>query len=120
MRFADDIDALAEEEQELESLDKTCIRYKMEISAEKTKLMAYSANGIQRVVKIKGQLGTVTSCKYLGAIVSDDGAKPEAPSGTQATADLTKLKHIWRDNNIFLESKVKLMRSLVISISVCI
>ena len=41
LRFADDIDALAEEEQELEalvkSLDKT--RYKMEINAEKTKLM---------------------------------------------------------------------------------
>ena len=41
LRFADDIDALAEEEQELEalveSLDKTCTRYKMEISAEKTK-----------------------------------------------------------------------------------
>ena len=38
--FADDIDALAEEEQELEalveSLNKTCTRYKMEISAEKT------------------------------------------------------------------------------------
>ena len=37
LRFADDIDALAEEEQELEalveSLDKTCTRYKMEISA---------------------------------------------------------------------------------------
>ena len=36
---ADDIDALAEEEQELEalveSLDKTCTRYKLEISAEK-------------------------------------------------------------------------------------
>ena len=43
LRFADDIDAVAEEEQELEalveSLDKTCTRYKMEISAEKTKLM---------------------------------------------------------------------------------
>ena len=40
LRFADDIDALAEEEQELEalveSLDKICTRYKMEISAEKT------------------------------------------------------------------------------------
>ena len=43
LRFADDLDALAEEEQGLEalveSLDKTCIRYKMQISAEKTKLM---------------------------------------------------------------------------------
>ena len=43
LRFADDIDALAEEEQELEalveSLYKTCTRYKMEIGAENTKLM---------------------------------------------------------------------------------
>ena len=52
LRFADGIDALAEEEQELEalveSLGKTCTRYryKMEISAEKTKLMTNSARGI--------------------------------------------------------------------------
>ena len=69
LRFADDIDALAEEEQELEalveSLDKTCTRYTMEISAEKTKLMTNSANGIQREIKVKGQtLGTVASFKY--------------------------------------------------------
>ena len=97
LRFADDIDALAEEEQELqaveESLDKTCTRYKMEISAEKTKVMD------------------------LGAVVSDDDSKPEVLSRIeQANAALTKLKPIWRDNNISLGSKVKLMRSLVISI----
>ena len=78
LRFADDIDALAEEEQELEalveSLDKTCTRCKVEISAEKTKLMTNSASGIQRE-KVKGQkLGTVTSFKYLGAVGSDDGS----------------------------------------------
>ena len=126
LRFADDIDALAEEEQKVEalveSLDKTCIRYKMEISAEKTKLMTNSANGIQREIKVKGQkLGTVTSFKYmyLGAVtvVSDDGSKPEVLSRiAQATAALTKLKPIWRDDNISRGSKVKLMRSLVISI----
>ena len=51
LRFADDIDVLAEEEhlEALEeSFDKTCTRYKMEISAEKTKLMTNCANGIQR------------------------------------------------------------------------
>ena len=96
LRFADDIDALAEEEQELEaqaeSLDKICTRYKIEISAEKTKLMANSANGIQREIKVKGQkLETVTTFKYLGAIVSDEGSKPEALSRVaQATAALTK------------------------------
>ena len=118
LRFADDIDALFEEEQELEalveSLDKACTRYKMEISAEKTN----SATGIQSEIKVKGQrLGTVTSFKSLGAVVSDDGSKPEVLSRiAQAFAALTKLKPIWRDNNISLGSKVKLMRSLVISI----
>ena len=107
-RFADDIDALAEEEQELEalieSLDKTCTRYKMAISAEKTKLTTNSANGIQREIKANGQkLGAVTSFKNLGAVVSDDGSKPEVLSKiAQATAALTKLKPIWRDNNISL------------------
>ena len=52
LEIADDIHALAEEEQELEalieSLDKTCTSYKMEITAEKTRLMTNSANGILR------------------------------------------------------------------------
>ena len=98
LTLADDIDALTEEEQELETLeerlDKTCARYMMEISAEKTKLMTNSAIGIQREIKVKGQkLGTVTSFKYLGAVVSDDGSKPEVLSRiAQATVALTKLK----------------------------
>ena len=75
LRLADDMDAIAEEEQDLEALvenlDKTCTRYKMEISAEKTKLMTNSANGIQSKVK-RQELGTVTSFEYLGAVVSDD------------------------------------------------
>ena len=59
LRFVDDIDALAEEEQELEalvgSLGRTCTRYKMEISTEKTKLMTNSGNEIQKEDKEKGQ-----------------------------------------------------------------
>ena len=62
-------------------------------------------------------MGTVTSFKYLEAVASDNGSKPEVLSKiAQATAALTKLKPIWRDNNISLGSKVKLMRSLVITI----
>ena len=57
LRFFIDIGALAEEEQELdalaESLDKTCTRYKMEISAEKTKLMTNNTDGIQRAINVK-------------------------------------------------------------------
>ena len=90
----------------------------MEIRADKTKLMISSANGNQRETKVKEQkLGTVTSFKYLGAVVSDDGSKPEIFSRiAQATTALTKLKPLWRDNNVSLGSKVTLMRSLVNSI----
>ena len=71
--------------------------------------MTNNANGIQREIKVKGQvLGTVTSVKYIGAVVSDDGSIPEILSRiAQATAAVTKLKPIWRDNNVSLGSKVK-------------
>ena len=71
-----------------------------------------------REIKVQEQnLCTVTRFKYLGAFVSDDSSKPEVLSRiAQATEGLTKLKPIWRDNNISLESKIKLMRSFVTSI----
>ena len=91
----------------------------MEIHAEKTKLMTNNANGINTDdIRVNGQmLETVPSFKYLGAIVSDEGSKPEVLARiAQTTAALTRLKPIWNDNNITLSSKVRLMRSLVMSI----
>ena len=81
-------------------------------------MVTNSANGIQREIKVKEEkLGTVTSFKYLGAVVSDDGSKPEILSRILlATAALTKMKPIWINNNISLGSKMKLMRSLGFSI----
>ena len=100
LQFANDIYALAEEEHELEalveSLTKTYTRYKMEVSVEKTKLITNSANGILREIKVKrAESGYHTSFRYLRAVVSDDGCKPEVLSGiAQATAAFTKLKPI--------------------------
>ena len=85
--------------------------------------MTNSANGIQKEIKVKGQkLCTVTSFKYLEAVVSDDGYKPEVLSRiAQATAALTKLKAIWSDNNISFGSKVKLIAlSCHFHFSVCL
>ena len=53
---------------------KTCTNHKLEIGAKKTKLMTNSTNGIQR----------------------------EMMAPEQATAALTKLKLIWRDNSVSL------------------
>ena len=57
----------------------------MEISAEKT--------------------GTVTSFKYLGSAITDEGSKPEILSRiAQTTAALTRLKPVWNDKTISLSS----------------
>ena len=109
LQFAADIDAIAEEKQEqetlVESLNKTCTWYKMEVSAEEIKLMTNSSNAIQMEIKVKEQkLGTVTSfIKYLRAVVSDHGPKPQILSRiAQAAAALTKLKTIWRERTTYL------------------
>ena len=58
-RFADYIDGLAGEEEELaklvERLDKASIAYGIEISAEKTKLMINNTSGINTEIKVNGQ-----------------------------------------------------------------
>ena len=54
--------------------------------------------------------------KYLGVIISNEGSNPEILSMiAQTTAALSKLKIIWRDKNISLVSKAKLMRTLILS-----
>ena len=91
--------------------------YKMEIGPDKTKVMTNNPNGFQREIKIKSQrLEEVENFKYLGAIISNEGSKPEILSRiAQTTAALSRLKIIWRDRNISLASKVKLMRTLILS-----
>ena len=76
LRFADDIDGLAGEEEELvklvERLDKASKAYGTEISAEKTKLMTNNTSGINTEIKMNGQkLETATSFRYLGSVITD-------------------------------------------------
>ena len=86
----------------------------MEISPDKTKVMTNNPNGFQREIKIKDQrLEEVENFKYLGAIISNEGSKPEILS--RIAAALSRLKIIWRDKNISLASKVKLMWTLILS-----
>ena len=59
LRFADDIDGLAGEEEELaklvERLNKASTAYGMEIRAKKTKLMINNTSGINTEFKVNGQ-----------------------------------------------------------------
>ena len=90
----------------------------MEISAEKTKLMTNNTDGIKAEINVNGQkLETVTSFKYLGSVITDEGSKPDILSRiAQTTAALTRLKPVWNDMSISLSSKIQLMHSLVTSI----
>ena len=64
----------------------------MEISAEKTELMTNNTSGINTEIKVSRQkLETVTSFKYMGSVIADEGSKPEILSRiAQATAALTR------------------------------
>ena len=90
----------------------------METSAEKTKLMTNNTSGINTEMKVIGQkLETVTSFKYLGSVITNEGSKPEIFSRiAQTTAALTKLKPVVNDRSMSFSSKIRLMRSLVTSI----
>ena len=105
--FADDINGLAGEEEELanlvERLEKASTACGMEISAEKTKLMTNNTSGINTEITVNGQkLKTVTSFKYLGSVITDEGSMPEIlPRIAQTTAALTRLKTVWSGRSIF-------------------
>ena len=53
------------------------------------------------------KLETVTSFKYLGSAITDEGSKPEILLRiAKATAALTSLKPVWNDRSISLSSKI--------------
>ena len=64
----------------------------MEISAEKTELMTKNTSDINTEIKVNGQkLETVTSFKYLGSVITDEGSEPEILSSiAQTSAALTR------------------------------
>ena len=59
------------------------------------------------------ELETITSFKYLGSVIADEGSKPEVLTRiAQTTATLTRLKPVWIDKSIFLSPKIRLIHSL--------
>ena len=80
----------------------------MEISAEKTKLMTNNTYGINTEIKVNGRtLETVTSFKYLGSVITDEGSKLEIFSRiAQTTEALTRFKPVWNDSSISLSFEI--------------
>ena len=86
--------------------------------AEKSRLVTNKTSDINTEIKVNGQkFETVTSFKYLGSVITDEGSKRDILSRiAQTTAALTRLKPVWIDKSISLSSKIRLIRFLVTSI----
>ena len=80
--------------------------------------MTNNTSGINKEITVNEQkLETVTSFKYLGSVITDEGSKPQILSmREQTTAALTRLKPVWIDKSISLSFKIRLMHFLVTSI----
>ena len=90
----------------VERLHKAFTVYGMEVSTEKSKLITNNTIDISTDMKVNGQkLEIVTSFKYLGSFITDEGSKPGILSRiAQAIAALTRLKPLWNERNISLSS----------------
>ena len=121
LRFGNDIDGITGEEDELtklvHNLHTAAAKFGMGVNAEKTKIMTNKGT-LQRYITIQVQtLETVDHFKYLGAIICDERSRREVLSrAAQTMAELARIKSIWKDKNIIIKHKIRLIRALVITI----
>ena len=78
LRFADDIDLMGGSNGELQDFTNTLVNrvtaYGMEVSTEKNEITSSGTNNSNADISVKGQkLEEVTSFKYLGATLCEDG-----------------------------------------------
>ena len=124
LRFADDIDLIGSNNEELEDLtarlDTTSSRYGMEISDEKSKVMITGKNISEKIdIKVNNKsLEQVKDFKYLGVTMTENmTSETEVKRRIGAsTSALVKLEKIWKARNLQAKSKLRLMNAMVTSI----
>ena len=127
LRFADDIDLFTSNRNELQivanKLNIAASNLGMKISTEKTKTLttrdrkrneAFTTDTVSLNAEV---LEEVNAFKYLGAEMNNNGRSEKEVRHRIATATsaLSKLNRIWRDRNTSLETKMHLLRTIVIS-----
>ena len=91
----------------------------MEVSIEKSKVMVNSKTDIRAQIFMNGkQLEEVDAFKYLGATLTKDSRSTTEIKIrlAMATSAMAKLSKIWKSNDISFPTKMKLYKSLVLSI----
>eukprot|EP00794_Sanderia_malayensis_P006642 gene6642-biopygen5411 len=124
LRFADDIDIIANTQERLREMtgkiNRAANRYGMGISGQKSKTMVTGVEmtTIDPPISINEEdLEQVKTFKYLGSFITEDGTWNKevlARLGTTTSA-LVKLDKIWKENDLPLTTKINLLRAIVIS-----
>ena len=122
LRFADDIDLMGGNNDELQELtdrlSNSAREYGMEISSEKSKVMVNSGDKITVQISMNGQqLEEVMAFKYLGATLTKDGRSTAEIKIrlAMATASMAKLNKIWSSKDVNFSTKIKLYKTLALS-----
>lgn len=122
LRFADDIDLMASNETDLQTLtkrlDNAASQFGMEINTEKSQILVNGDASKRTQISVGGQvLQEVEAFKYLGVTLTKDGSSTKEVKTRlgMATAALTRLTKIWK-STIDFKVKLKLYKSLVVSI----
>ena len=123
LRLVDDIDVITGTEEELKeltiTLESRARAYGMGISAENNNIVVNSRIAPRSTTLMNGErIEEVKSFKYLGSIISSEGDSTEEIRTriNLATPAIAKLKKIWSNNNIKTATKIRLYKSLVVSV----
>ena len=123
LRFADDIDLLGGSNEELQELTDRLVdradAYGMEVSSEKSKAMLNSSTSTTVTITMNGEeLEQVESFKYLGSTLTADGRSTAEVKIRLAVAmsAMSGLSRVWKSKDISFISKMKLFKTLVLSI----
>lgn len=123
LRFADDIDLIAESPEQLQELtdkvNESSKRFGLKINVSKTKVMTIGKSHKELNINLEhDKLEQVTEFVYLGSLVSEDGeSRRDIQRRTSlASAMVGKLNKIWRSNSISIKTKVKVYETIVIPV----
>ena len=123
LRFADDIDLIAESEDNLQELTtrvhESSERFGLKINRGKTKTMTIGKKKEKINIRLGGEeLEQVTEFVYLGGVITEDAdsTKDIKKRIGLASAMFGKLRKLWRSSNISIRTKTRLYEALVVPV----
>jgi hypothetical protein len=122
LRFADDIDVMEENAEELtrtvQCLSDDCKPYGLRMNLDKTKSMVFGSNDIEKRIEVdRTMLENVSEFTYLGSTFTFDldCKRGVTLRFAKAKAVLVALEKIWKSKSITLRSKLAILQTCVFS-----